>query len=62
MDSDDPPHVWDVVTSERTTEAWGLPPRESWFSHRSPFKDVTVTVPPGGGSPMTLEKYLQIAE
>jgi catechol 2,3-dioxygenase len=62
MDSDDPPHVWDVVTTERATEAWGLPPRETWFSHRSAFKGVTVTAPPAGGSPLTLEKYLQIAE
>ena len=62
MDSDDPPHVWDVLSTERGTEAWGLPPRESWFSQRSAFKGVTVTAPPGGGSPMTLEKYLQIAE
>jgi catechol 2,3-dioxygenase len=62
MDKDDKPHAWDVVTSTRTTEAWGLPPRESWFSHRSPFKGVTVAHPAGEGGPMTLEKYLQIAE
>ena len=62
MDSDDTPHVWDVVTTERTTEAWGLPPRESWFSHRSPFNGVTVTASARRRRPMTLEKYLQIAE
>ena len=62
MDVDDEPHVWDVVTTERALEAWGLPPRETWFSHRSPFKGVTVTAPTGEGSPMTLERYLQIAE
>ena len=62
MDGDDAPHVWDVVTTERVTEAWGLPPRESWFSHRSPFSDVTVTPLPPGPGPMTLEQYLQVAE
>ena len=62
MDGDDPPHVWDVVTTERVTEAWGLPPRKSWFSHRSPFSDVTVTPLPPGPGPMTLEQYLQVAE
>ncbi|HKN29304.1 MAG TPA: VOC family protein [Roseiarcus sp.] len=62
MDGDDEPHVWDVVTTERVTEAWGLPPRESWFSRCSPFIGAKVTAPPGGGSPLTLEKYLQIAE
>jgi catechol 2,3-dioxygenase len=62
MDVDDEPHVWDVLTTERGTEAWGLPPRESWFSHRSPFKGVNVATPLGGGSPMTLEKYLQVAQ
>jgi hypothetical protein len=62
MDVDDPPHVWDVVTTERTGQAWGLPPRESWYSHRSPFQNVTVAAPATVGAPMTLEKYLQIAE
>ncbi len=62
MDGDDKPHVWDVMTAARTTEAWGLPPRESWFANRSPFVGVTVTHPAGGGAPMSLEKYLQIAE
>jgi hypothetical protein len=50
------------VTTERVTEAWGLPPRESWFSHRSPFSDVTVTPLPPGPGPMTLEQYLQVAQ
>lgn len=62
MDGDDKPHVWDVMTAARTTEAWGLPPRKSWFANRSPFVGVTVTHPAGGGAPMSLEKYLQIAE
>lgn len=62
MDGDDEPHIWDVITTKRATEAWGLPPRETWFSHRSPFEGVKVTAPPAGGSPLTLEKYLQIAQ
>jgi hypothetical protein len=62
MDRDDEPHVWDVITTDRATEAWGLPPRESWFSHRSKFNGVNVATPPGGGSPMTLEQYLQVAK
>ena len=62
MDRDDEPHVWDVITTERATEAWGLPPRESWFSHRSMFNGVKVTIPRAVGSPMTLEKYLQVAK
>ena len=62
MDREDEPHVWDVITTERATEAWGLPPRESWFSHRSMFNGVNVTAPAQGGAPMTLEKYLQVAK
>ena len=62
MDRDDEPHVWDVLTTQRTTEAWGLPPRESWFSQCAPFIDAKVAAPAGGGSPMTLERYLEIAE
>jgi catechol 2,3-dioxygenase len=61
MDSDDPPQVWDLTKTERVTQSWGLPPRDSWFSHRSPFNGVTVTAPPPGGEPVTLEKYLQVA-
>jgi catechol 2,3-dioxygenase len=62
MDKEDKPHAWDVAESTRTTQAWGLPPRDSWFTHRSAFQGVTVTHPPGGGAPLTLEKYLQIAK
>nr|WP_246563662.1 VOC family protein [Bradyrhizobium liaoningense] len=62
MDGDDEPHVWDVLATERGTEAWGLPARESWFLHRSQFKGVPVTAPQSYSSPMTLEKYLQVAE
>ena len=60
MDGDDKPHVWDVTTSDRTTEAWGLPPRESWFANRSPFTGVTVTHPAGGGAPMSLERLQSV--
>lgn len=62
MDLEDEPRVWDVVTTERLTQSWGLPPRESWFSHRSPFKGVKISDPPAGGGPLTLEKYLQVVK
>ena len=59
MDGDDPPIIWDVRTVKNHRVAWGLPPRESWFTHRSRFLDCEVTHPTGGdGSPLTLEKYL----
>ncbi|TCT05458.1 VOC family protein [Aquabacter spiritensis] len=61
MDGDDAPHVWDVTQVPRATEAWGLPPRRSWFSNRSPFPDVEVTHPAPGGSPVSLEDFLQMA-
>jgi catechol 2,3-dioxygenase len=61
MDGDDPPTIWDVLTLKSATEAWGLPPRSSWFSERSRFLDCEVTHPSGGGAPMTLEKYLGLA-
>ena len=60
MDGDDKPAVWDLTQVPRTTEAWGLPPRESWFSKRSPFPDCVVTHPRRGGAPMSLEKYLDV--
>jgi hypothetical protein len=62
MDSDDEPRVWDLLATERVTQAWGLPPRDSWFSRCSPFKGVKITEPAARGNPVTLEKYLQIAE
>jgi catechol 2,3-dioxygenase len=61
MDGDDAPAVWDVLVHTRATEAWGLPPRASWFSDRSPFLDCEVTHPQGGGGPLTLEMYLDVA-
>jgi len=62
MDSDDDPRVWDLIKTERVTQSWGLPPRESWFSHRSMFDGVTMVSPPPGGDPLTLEKYLQVVK
>ena len=45
MDGDDPPVVWDVQTVKNHRVAWGLPPRASWFTHRSRFLDCEVTHP-----------------
>lgn len=59
MDGDDQPSVWDVL-KVRAGEAWGLPPRETWFSERTLFSGCEVTTPPVLGSPLTLEKYLGI--
>jgi catechol 2,3-dioxygenase len=58
MDGDDPPVVWDMRTVKRPIEAWGLPPRVSWFTHISRFLDCEVTHLPADGSMLTLEKYL----
>jgi catechol 2,3-dioxygenase len=61
MDGDDPPVVFDVRTVKSPQEAWGLPPRASWFAHRSPFLDCEVTYPAvGGGDGLTLEQYLGV--
>jgi catechol 2,3-dioxygenase len=60
MDGDDPPAIWDVTKIAKVTEAWGLPPRASWFAKRSPFAGCEVTAPPAGGGPVTLESYLQM--
>jgi len=62
MDGDDTPHVWDGHEGRAHHRSLGLPPRESWFANRSRFIGATVTHPQGGGGPVTLEKYLQIAE
>jgi catechol 2,3-dioxygenase len=62
MDGDDAPRVWELTATERVTQAWGLPPRESWFTQRSAFNGIALVQPEVIGSPMTLEKYLQIAE
>lgn len=61
MDGDDKPAVWDLTQVPRATEAWGLPPRESWFSKRSRFPDSVITHPRQGGAPMSLEKYLDVS-
>jgi catechol 2,3-dioxygenase len=59
MDGDDPPVIFDVRTVKSPQVAWGLPPRASWFAHRSRFLDCEVTQPAvGGGDGLTLEQYL----
>ena len=59
MDGDDPPRFFDVRTVKSPQVAWGLPPRASWFAHRSRFLDCEVTHPAvRGGDGMTLEQYL----
>jgi catechol 2,3-dioxygenase len=61
MDGDDPPVVFDVRTVMSPQVAWGLPPRASWFAHRSRFLDVQVTDPAGGsGDGLSLEQYLGV--
>jgi catechol 2,3-dioxygenase len=58
-DGDDPPAIFDVRTVKSPQVAWGLPPRASWFAHRSRFLDCEVTQPAGGsGDGLTLEQYL----
>jgi catechol 2,3-dioxygenase len=62
MDGDDPPSVFDVQTVISPQVAWGLPPRASWFAHRSRFVDRDVTLlGPGAGDGFTLEQYLGVA-
>jgi catechol 2,3-dioxygenase len=61
MDTEDAPAVYDVTQHPRSTETWGLPPRTTWFSNTSPFRGATVTSPPVGGQPRTLEAYLEMA-
>jgi hypothetical protein len=52
---------FDVRTVKSPQVAWGLPPRASWFAHRSRFLGCEVTHPPvGGGDGMTLEQYLGV--
>jgi catechol 2,3-dioxygenase len=59
MDGDDPPVIFDVRTVKSPQVAWGLPPRASWFAHRSRFLDCTITDPAGGSADgATLEQYL----
>jgi catechol 2,3-dioxygenase len=61
MDGDDPPSVFDVRTVVSPQVAWGLPPRASWFAHRSRFLDCDVTLAgAGGGDGLTLEQYLGV--
>lgn len=60
MDGEDEPNVWDVTKVAQVTEAWGLPPRQTWFDERTPFANCAVSNPPEGPGPMTLEKYLLI--
>ncbi len=62
MDGDDATRHWDVTQVTRATEAWGLPPRKSWFADRSPFLGAEISHPAPGGAPMSLEEFLQIAE
>jgi hypothetical protein len=63
MDGDDPPSVFDVRTVKSPQVAWGLPPRASWFAHRSRFLDGKVTTPAAGvGDGWTLEQYLGLAD
>jgi catechol 2,3-dioxygenase len=59
MDGDDPPVIFDVQKVKSPQVAWGLPPRASWFAHRSPFLDCEVTPYVSGGDGMTLEQYLE---
>jgi catechol 2,3-dioxygenase len=62
MDGDDAPVVFDVRTVKSPQVAWGLPPRASWFAHRSRFLDCEVTLSgAGSGDGLTLEKYLGVA-
>jgi catechol 2,3-dioxygenase len=61
MDRDDPPAFFDVTTVKSPQVAWGLPPRASWFAHRSRFLDCEVTHPAGGSADgFTLEQYLGV--
>jgi hypothetical protein len=62
MDADDPPVIFDVRTVESPQVAWGLPPRASWFAHRSRFLDreVTESAGAGDGDGLTLEQYLGV--
>jgi catechol 2,3-dioxygenase len=60
MDGDDPPSVFDVRTVKSPQVAWGLPPRASWFIHRSRFLDCDVKPSVGDGDGLTLEQYLVI--
>jgi catechol 2,3-dioxygenase len=61
MDGDDPPSIFDVQTVMSPQVAWGLPPRASWFAHRSPFEGCDVTLlGPGSGDGFTLEQYLGV--
>jgi catechol 2,3-dioxygenase len=60
MDADDGPVIWDLTKVRRVTESWGLPPRQQWLRHRSPFADVTTSQPPESDPLLTLEKYLHI--
>jgi catechol 2,3-dioxygenase len=63
MDGDDPPVVFDVRTVKSPQVAWGLPPRASWFAHRSRFLDCEVTHPAvSGGDGLTLEQYLAVTD
>jgi hypothetical protein len=51
---------FDVRTVKSPQVAWGLPPRASWFAHRSRFLDCQVTESAGAGDGLTLEQYLGV--
>jgi hypothetical protein len=55
--------VFDVRTVKSPQVAWGLPPRASWFAHRSRFLDCEVTHPAvSNGDGLTLEQYLAVTD